>query len=100
MNSIYGNIPKEQIQAQKKYFYGAIINLLYQYEENYPYISNRIQSLINQISGVNKLFNYQPEILSIIACLENANDNREQFRKSILDAANLVNALKDGDDGV
>lgn len=97
MKSIYGDIPTEQIEMQKKYFYGAIINLLYQNEVNYPFLDNRIQTLINQISGMNKLFNYQPEVLTIVSCLENARVNKDQFRKSVLDAANLVNELKDGD---
>lgn len=44
------------------------------------------------------MFNYQPEILTIISCLETARRDPSQFRKAILDAANLVNALKDGDD--
>ncbi|HAU86152.1 MAG TPA: hypothetical protein DCW90_11855 [Lachnospiraceae bacterium] len=96
METIYGNIPNEQIERQKKYFYGAIINLLYQREVAYPFLDNRIQTLINQISGMNKLFDYQPEILTIVSCLENARTNDDQFRKSVLDAANLVNELKYG----
>lgn len=96
MRNVYGDIPSSQLQAQKQYFYGAIINLLYQNEVNYPFLHNRIQTLINQIIGSNKMFNYQPEILSIVACLETASVEPEQFRKAVLDAANLVNALKEG----
>lgn len=85
-----------QLAAQKRYFYGAIINCLYQKEKNDPSLDAHIQSLINQIGGSSKIFNYQPEILTIVACLETARNHPEQFRKSILDAANFVNALKDG----
>lgn len=98
MNSIYGDIPSNQIQAQKCYFYGAIIACLYQKENNDPFLDAHIQTLINQISGLNKLFNYQPEVLSIISCLETARTEPLQFRKAILDAANLVNSLRDGDE--
>lgn len=98
MKSIYGDIPDVQICSQKKYLYGAIINLLYQREVGYPFLDNRIQTLINQVAGLNKLFNYQPEVLSIVSCLETARTNASQFRKAVLDAANLVNELKDGDD--
>lgn len=98
MNSIYGDIPSNQIQAQKRYFYGAIIACLYQKENNDPFLDAHIQTLINQISGLNKLFNYQPEVLSIISCLEAARTEPLQFRKAILDAANLVNSLRDGDE--
>lgn len=98
MNTIYGDIPKAQIIEQKHYLYGAIIRCLYQKEDGYPFLDAHIQSLINQISGLNKLFNYQPEVLTIIGCLETAREEPSQFRKAVLDAANLVNALKDGDD--
>lgn len=91
------NAPSSLISAQKRYLYGAIISCLYQKEENDPCLDAHIQSIINQISGSIKLFNYQPEILTIIACLEKARIDDSQFRKSILDAANLVNVLKDGD---
>lgn len=98
MNSMYGDIPSNQIQAQKRYFYGAIIACLYQKENDDPFLDAHIQTLINQISGLNKLFNYQPEVLSIISCLETARTEPLQFRKAILDAANLVNSLRDGDE--
>lgn len=47
-----------------------------------------------------KLFNNAPEILSIVAWLENARINPEQFRKNVLDAANMVDNLKGGDSNV
>lgn len=94
----YSNIPVSQVEAQKRYLYGAIISTLYERENNSPFVEAHIQSLINQVSGLNRLFNYQPEILTIISCLETARENPEQFRKSILDAANLVNVLKGGED--
>lgn len=94
----YHDIPPSQIEAQKRYLYGAIISTLYERENNSPFVEAHIQSLINQISGSNRLFNYQPEVLTIISCLETARENPRQFRKAILDAANLVNALKGGED--
>lgn len=93
----YSDIPHSQIEAQKRYFYGAIISCLYQKEDNDPSLDAHIQTIINQIRGSNKLFNYQPEVLTIVSYLETARIDESQFRKSILDAANLVNALKDGD---
>ena len=94
----YHDIPLSQIEAQKRYLYGAIISTLYERENHSPFAEAHIQSLINQISGSNRLFNYQPEVLTIISCLETARENPGQFRKAILDAANLVNALKGGED--
>lgn len=94
---IYKNIPSSQIEAQKRYLYGAIIQCLYLGEAQDPYLDAHIQGLINQISGLNHLFRYQPEVLTILGNLETARKKTEQFRKAILDAANLVNSLNGGD---
>ena len=91
------NIPLNQIEKQKRYFYGAIINCLYLWEDNSPLVDATIQTLINQISGSNRIFGYQPQVLTIISNLETARINPTQFRKCILDAANLVDTLKGGD---
>ena len=100
MKTVYGNIPQSEIEKQKKYFYGAILNLLWLKDDNYEFLDKRIQTLINQISGSMKLFNSTPEILSIIAWLEDARVHEDQFRKNILDAANMVDKLKGGDSNV
>ena len=100
MSGIYRNIPSNQIEQQKRYFYGAIINLMYLKEDNSPFLDATIQTLINQIGGSNRLFGYQPEVLTIVSNLETARNNPAQFRKCILDAANLVDTLKGGESNV
>ena len=100
MKSCYENIPSNQIDKQKRYFYGSIINLLYLWEDNSPFIDATIQTLINQIGGSNRLFGYQPEVLTIVSNLETARTNPAQFRKCVLDAANLVDKLEGGDSNV
>lgn len=100
MKKKYSNIPLSQIEKQKQYFYGAIIDLLFRQEAGYPLLNERIQTLINQIEGSNKIFGYQPQVLSMVACLEHAREHPDQFRKDILDAANLVDTLKGGDEDV
>ena len=97
MKNCYEDIPSNQIEKQKRYFYGAIINCLYLNEDNSPFLDATIQTLINQIGGSNRLFGYQPEILTIVSNLETARKEPTQFRKCILDAANLIDALKGGD---
>ena len=57
-------------------------------------------SLINQIMGSNEIFHFQPEILTIVSNLETARKEPVQFRKCVLDAANLVDRLKGGDSDV
>ena len=96
MEKNYNNIPLNQIERQKRYFYGAIINCLYLWEDNSPFVDATIQTLINQIGGSNRLFDYQPEILTIVSNLETARKEPSQFRKCILDAANLVDRLNGG----
>lgn len=96
MESSYENIPSNQIEKQKRYFYGSIINLLYLREDNSPFVDATIQTLINQILGSNVLFHFQPEVLTIVSNLEMARKEPSQFRKCILDAANLVDRLKGG----
>ncbi len=100
MSNYYENIPSNQIDKQKKYFYGSCIDLLYKKEEGYPLLDARIQTLINQIMGSNELFHFQPEVLTIVSNLETARREPSQFRKCILDAANLVDTLKGGDTNV
>lgn len=93
MKTIYGHTPTDTIIKQKKYFYGSIIGLLYFKEENYPLLDQRIQTLINQIHGSMPIFDNDARILSIIAWLEDARTCPGQFRKNILDAANMVDQL-------
>ena len=100
MNNSYENVPSNQMEKQKRYFYGSIIDLLYKSDEGYPLLDARIQTLINQIMGSNKLFGEQAEVLSIVAFLEMARKEPSQFRKCILDAANLVDRLTGGDSDV
>ena len=100
MKNCYENIPSNQIEKQKRYFYGAIINLMYMKEDNSPFLDATIQTLINQIGGSNRLFGFQPEVLTIVSNLETARKEPSQFRKCILDAANLVDKLNGGEDDV
>ena len=96
METIYGNINPDAIEEQKRYFYGSIIRLLWQRDDGYELLDQRIQTLINQISGSMKLFNNDPRVLSIIAWLEDARVNPAQFRKDVLDAANMIDRLGGG----
>ena len=100
MRNFYENIPSNQIEKQKRYFYGAIINCLYLWEDNSPFVDATIQTLINQIGGSNCLFGYQPEVITIVSNLETARREPKHFRKCILDAANLVDKLNGGETNV
>ena len=100
MRNVYENVPSNQIEKQKCHFYGAIINVLHLKDANSPFVDATIQTLINEIMGSNKLFGYQPEVLTIVSNLEMARIDPSQFRKCILNAANLVDKLNGGDSNV
>ena len=100
MRNCYENIPSNQIERQKRYFYGAILDCLFKYEEDYPFLDNRLQNLINQVQGSNDLFGRQPEVLSIVALLKTAREDHNQLRSCVLNAINLVDALNGGDSNV
>ena len=93
MRTIYGDIPTNTIIKQKQYLYGSIVDLLYKKDDNYPLLDQRIQTLINQIWGSMSLFDNDSRLLSVIAWLEDARIHPEQFRKNILDAANMIDRL-------
>lgn len=94
MEDIQKYISEEDIAKQKKYLWGSIIGLLYLRDDGYPQLDNRIQTIINLVNGSAGLFNDKPKILSIVAWLEDARINDEQFRKDILDAANMIDRLE------
>ena len=100
MRNVYENVPSNQIEKQKRHYYGAIINVLHLKDADSPFVDATIQTLINEIMGANKLFGYQPEVLTIVSNLETARKEPSQFRKCILDAANLVDKLNGGDSNV
>jgi hypothetical protein len=97
MRNCYENILSNQIEKQKRYFYGAILDTLYKFEEGYPFLDNRIQNLINQIKGSNDIFGHQPQVLTICALLQTAREDHSQLRSCVLNAINLVDELKGGD---
>ena len=97
MENCYDSIPSNQIEKQKRYFYGAILDVLYKYEQGYPFLDNRLQNLINQVQGSNEMFGEQPQVLTIVALLKTAKEDHRQLRSCILNAINLVDTLKGGD---
>lgn len=94
METIYGDICLDVIEKQKRFLYGSIIKLLWLYDDNCPELDKSIQSIINIVNGSRKMFGDSPKLLSIIALLEDARETPKQFRKDILDAANLVDRLE------
>ena len=103
MRTIYENTPsnqyvenfsQNQIDKQCKYLWGIVLDLLYKQEEQYPLLDNRIQSVINIVSGCSTLFCYSPKVVTICAHLEKARVDDKQFRKCIMDSLSLIDELR------
>lgn len=93
-NQYVKNFSQNQIDEQCKYLWGIVLDLLYKKEEYYPLLDNRIQSVINIISGHNKLFNHSPKVITICSLLEKARVDDAQFRKCIMDSLGLIDELR------
>ena len=97
--NIYTEVPPSQIAAEKTHFISAIFKLLPYKEDNYEFIDNYFESVLQQLIGFNKISGYQPVTLSIINLLEYARqeDDFQKFRKAILDACGMVKLIEERD---
>lgn len=93
-NQYVKNFSQNQIDKQCKYLWGIVLDLLYKQEEQYPFLDNRIQSVINIVSGCNTLFCHSPKVVTICAHLEKARVDDAQFRKCIMDSLGLIDELR------
>lgn len=99
MNYKYGEVPSSQIAAEKKYFLSAIFKLLPYREEQYEFLDNYFESVLQRLIGFNVISGFQPEVLTIISLLECARqeDDSDKYRKAILDACGLIQHIKESD---
>ena len=97
--NIYTEVPPSQIAAEKTHFIAAIFKLLPYKEDNYEFLDNYFESVLQQLIGFNKVSGYQPVTLSIINLLEYARqeDDFQKFRKAILDACGMVKLIEERD---
>lgn len=93
-NQYIKNFSQDQIDKQCKYLWGIVLDLKYKQEEQYPYLDNRIQSVINIVSGCSVLFHYSPKVVTICSLLEKARIDDKQFRKCIMDSLGLIDELR------
>lgn len=82
-----------QKEDLKRHLYGAMINLLYLNDDNAPTLDASVQSVINKLEGANVVFGDKSELCSAAALLATAVMHKDQFRKCVLDAANLIDRL-------
>lgn len=97
--NIYTEVPPSQIAAEKAYFLSAIFKLLPYKQDGYAYLDKYFKSVLQRLTGFNKISGFQPEVITIMSLLEYARDedNFENYRKAILDACGLVEKIKESD---
>ena len=95
--NFYTEVPPSQIAAEKTYFLSAIFKLLPYKQDNYEFIDNYFESLLQRLIGFNRLTGFQPEVITIMSLIEYARkeDDFQKYRKAILDACGLVKLIKE-----
>lgn len=97
--NIYTEAPPNQIAAEKEYFVSAIFKLLPYKQDNYEYLDNYFESVLQRLIGFNKISGLQPETITIISLLEYAREENDfsKYRKAVLDACAMVGHIKECD---
>ena len=97
--NIYSEAPPNQIAAEKEYFVSAIFKLLPYKQENYEYLDNYFESVLQRLIGFNKISGLQPETITTISLLEYARGESDfsKYRKAVLDACAMVGRIKESD---
>lgn len=97
--NIYTEAPPNQIAAEKEYFISAIFKLLPYKQDNYEYLDNYFNSVLQRLIGFNKISGFQPETITIISLLEYARgeSDYQKYRKAVLDACAMVGRIKESD---
>ena len=97
--NIYSEAPPNQIAAEKAYFISAIYKLLPYKEDNYEYLDNYFESVLQRLIGFNEISGFQPEVITVMSLIEYARKESDfkKFRKAILDACSMVEHIKESD---
>ena len=102
MKTMYGDIPSKQISNYKKILHNKIHWLLIYKERDYAELDKYFYYLLKKISSLNKIFNYQPEIIDLLCILQTARDlsinsdfDFKEYRKLIFDAHSAVDRIKE-----
>ena len=97
--NIYSEAPPNQIAAEKEYFVSAIFKLLPYKQDNYEYLDNYFESVLQRLIGFNKISGLQPETITIISLLEYAREESDftKYRKAVLDACAMVGRIRESD---
>ena len=100
METKFGNIPQIQWDDYKISLAKAVFLPLPFYEDKYEKLDDYFDSLLLQIYGLNELLNHDSKVLTVITLLEGAklelhkeNFDIKIYRKSILDAFNLIKTI-------
>lgn len=97
MDTKFGKIPQIQWDNYKISLAKAVFLPLPFYEDNYEQLEEYFDSLLLQLYGLNELLQCHEDVITVITLLEGAKHelhkkdfNIKVYRKSILDAFNLI----------
>lgn len=93
MDTKYGNIPDKQFHAYQDKMIGKIYKLLPLCENSCDTLPKYIQSLIFELSGLNKiLFNERQELVTILSILEQLQyeKNFKIYRSQVFQCIKLI----------
>ena len=100
METKFGNIPQIQWDNYKISLSKAVFLPLPFYEDNYDKLEEYFDSLLLQLYGLNELLQHHENVITVITLLEGARHelhkddfNVKVYRKSILDAFNLIKKI-------
>lgn len=100
MDTKFGKVPQIQWDNYKVSLAKAVFLPLPFYEDNYEQLEEYFDSLLLQLYGLNELLQYHEDVITVITLLEGARRelhkedfNIKIYRKSILDAFNLIKKI-------
>lgn len=96
MHSIYGDISNESFCENIDDLIGQIFKLLPYKETQDERLDYHFTTLLFRISGMSKVFNNVPELLTIMSLLESARteSNFRMYRKAVLDSCSIMKKIQ------
>lgn len=96
MHTVYGDIPSDSFCENIDDLIGQIFKLLPYKESNDERLDYHFTTLLFRISGMTKILNNTPELLTIMSLLESARTESDfhLYRKAILDSCSMMKKLQ------
>jgi ribosome biogenesis SPOUT family RNA methylase Rps3 len=93
------NITQKQFILEIIHIQSLVFKILPYFEEEYEYLDEYFESVLQRLGGINIILKNPPEILSVIALVELARTtkSKSKIRKLVLDACGILDKIKESD---